>query len=189
MSSSVSPSRSRRLMASRIWWAVNLGFLPIFTPRALARSLPSPVRTRIRSLSNSASPPSNINRPCAVVVSAHASPRDRKPPPLPPMAASVLRRSRVDLASLSRRVTISTSTLADMVKGAAQPGPVGPCAARRLPENLFGSGLAQLPDLRVNALAVCRYPRIAVNHAGILHVIYAQKKGLFFNDLGFVHNS
>jgi len=31
-------------MASRFWWGVSFGFLPIFTPRALARSRPSPVR-------------------------------------------------------------------------------------------------------------------------------------------------
>src|SRR5438067_3623461 len=36
---------------------------------------------RIRSRSNSASPPStvSISRPCDVVVSAHVSPRERKP--------------------------------------------------------------------------------------------------------------
>ena len=44
------------------------------SPCALARSRPSPVRVRIKSLSNSASPPRtvSIKRPCAVVVSAHA---------------------------------------------------------------------------------------------------------------------
>jgi hypothetical protein len=49
----------------------------------LARSRPSPVRARISSRSNSASPPStvSIKRPCGVVVSAHASPSDRNPAP------------------------------------------------------------------------------------------------------------
>jgi hypothetical protein len=49
-----SPFVSRRLIASRIWWAVIFGLRPIFTPRALARSRPSPVRARISSRSNSA---------------------------------------------------------------------------------------------------------------------------------------
>lgn len=42
------------------------------TPRALARSRPSPVRLRINSRSNSAGPPRtvSINLPCGVVVSA-----------------------------------------------------------------------------------------------------------------------
>jgi len=92
---------------------VSLNFGPIFTPRALARSLPSPVRARINSRSNSASPPRtvNIRRPCAVVVPAHVSLRDLNPAFFAVIAASVLRRSRVDRARRSRRVTISTSPL------------------------------------------------------------------------------
>jgi len=80
-------------------------------PRRFARSRPSPVRARIRSLSNSASPPStvNISRPCDLVVSAHVSPSERKPAFLAVIAARVFNRSRVDLASRSSRVTISTS--------------------------------------------------------------------------------
>ncbi len=51
---------------------------PILTPFATARARPSPVRARINSRSNSASPPSTVSlsRPCAVVVSAHVSARD-----------------------------------------------------------------------------------------------------------------
>jgi hypothetical protein len=69
------------------------------------------LRARIRSRSNSASPPStvSISRPCAVVVSAQASPKERNPALLPVIAASVFSRSRVDRASRSSRVTISTS--------------------------------------------------------------------------------
>jgi hypothetical protein len=69
MSSSVSSPWSRRFIASRFWWSVSFGFLPIFMPRALARSRPSPVRAAINSRSNSASPTRtvNIRRPCAVV--------------------------------------------------------------------------------------------------------------------------
>ena len=68
-----------------------LGRRPIFTPRALARSRPSPVRARINSRSNSASPPStvSIRRPCAVVVSAHVSCSERKLAPWPVIVASV----------------------------------------------------------------------------------------------------
>jgi hypothetical protein len=81
------------------------------TPFALARALPSPVRARINSRSNSAKPPStvSISRPCGVVVSAQASASDLKPAPFLAMVSSVLSRSRVDRASLSRRVTISVS--------------------------------------------------------------------------------
>src|SRR3954471_22507475 len=55
---------------------MSFGRRPRFTPRAFARCLPSAVRARVRSRSNSANPPStvNISRPCDVVVSAHASP-------------------------------------------------------------------------------------------------------------------
>jgi hypothetical protein len=44
-------------------------------PLAFARCLPSPVRVRINSRSNSANPPNtvSINRPCGVVVSAQVS--------------------------------------------------------------------------------------------------------------------
>jgi hypothetical protein len=38
----------------------------------------------------------SIKRPCAVVVSAHVSPSDRKPAFLSVIAASVFNRSRVD---------------------------------------------------------------------------------------------
>jgi hypothetical protein len=52
----VSSQRSRRLIAWRFWWSVSFGLRPIFTPFALARSRPSPVRALINSRSNSASP-------------------------------------------------------------------------------------------------------------------------------------
>jgi len=82
---------------------LSFGLRPSRTPRAFARSRPSPVRARISSRSNSAKPPStvSINRPCGVVVSAQASFRDRKPALRSPMAASVFRRSRVVRASRS----------------------------------------------------------------------------------------
>jgi hypothetical protein len=85
------------------WCAVNFGGCPIWTPRALARARPSPVLALIGSRSNSAKPPStvSIKRPCAVVVSAHASANDLNVAPALLMASRMLRRSRVPRASLS----------------------------------------------------------------------------------------
>src|SRR3984957_2497844 len=67
----------------------------------------------INSRSNSARPPStvSISLPCAVVVSAQVSRRDRKPAPLSATVPRVLSKSLVDLARRSRRVTTSTSSL------------------------------------------------------------------------------
>jgi hypothetical protein len=45
---------SHRLWASAFWNAVSTGGLPNLTPAAIARRLPSPVRSRISSRSNSA---------------------------------------------------------------------------------------------------------------------------------------
>ena len=69
MSTKDSPA-SRRAITSRRWWCVSFGLRPIITPLALARPLPSLVRLRINSRSNSASPPRtvSINLPCAAVV-------------------------------------------------------------------------------------------------------------------------
>ena len=55
---------------------------------------------------------------------------------------------------------------AKAVDRAAQLRAVGLRAARRLPENLLGSGGAQSLDLSVNALAVSRNAGVAENHAG-----------------------
>jgi hypothetical protein len=54
------------------------------TPIAFARRLPSPVRARISSRSNSAIPASMVisSLPCAVVVSAQVSASDLKPAPV-----------------------------------------------------------------------------------------------------------
>ena len=71
---SASPSPElRRSMASCRWWGVTLRGRPNLTPRSCARFLPSPVRARISSRSNSARPPRtvSISRPCGLVVSAH----------------------------------------------------------------------------------------------------------------------
>jgi hypothetical protein len=73
--------------------------------------------------------------------------------------------------------------LVDLFEGLAEPHAVGLRAARRLLENLLGSGGAQLPRLRISAPAVRRYPRIAVNHGFILHQTSATEKPLNINSL------
>src|SRR5580704_13956415 len=183
MSASVSPW-FRRLIASRFWWSVSLNGRPIFCPRATARARPSPVRARIRSRSNSARPPStvNIKRPCDVVVSAHASPSERKPAFLPVIAASVFNRSRVDRASRSSRVTIHVAGI-ELVEQAAKLRPVGLTSARHFAEHLSRPLFPQRRYLSGRALAVRRYQRIAVNHRFILHQNSAPKKRNRFNDL------
>ena len=72
---------------------------------------------------------------------------------------------------------------------AAQLDAVRPRAACRLAVDLGSSGGAQLLHLRVNALAVRRYPCIAVNHRLLMHVIFAQEKGFAINGPDFEHNS
>src|SRR3984893_10653041 len=166
MSASVSLPVSRRLIASRFWCGVSFGGRPILCPRATARARPSPVRARIKSLSNSARPPStvSIKRPCDVVVSAHVSPRDLKPAFLAVIAASVFNRSRVDRA---RRVEPGDCKhVADVehLEQSAKLCAVGLRAARHFEEDFFASGLGELAHLAVNALAVRRYPGIAVFH-------------------------
>src|SRR5271168_4116877 len=143
MSLSGSP-RSRRRIASLRWCGVSLKGRPKLCPRAFARSRPSPVRARINSRSNSASPPStvSIKRPCAVVVSAHVSWSERNPAPLPVIAASVFRRSPVE-ARHHQHVAFG-----ELVERAAQLNAVGLRAAGRFPQDLLGSGGAQLLHLR-----------------------------------------
>ena len=107
--------------ASCCWCFVSFGGRPIRTPRARARFLPSPVRARMSSRSNSASPPStvSINRPCGVVVSAHVSANERNPAPAFAIVSTMLRRSRVDRASLSSRVTSRVSPAAMVFRARA----------------------------------------------------------------------
>jgi hypothetical protein len=93
--------------ASLIWNAVSFSGLPNLTPFACARFLPSSVRALIRCRSNVAKPARIviINSPCGVVVSAQASASERNLDPAFDTASKTLRRSLVDLASRSRRVT------------------------------------------------------------------------------------
>jgi hypothetical protein len=74
--------------------SLSAGGRPKRTPLAFARVLPSLVRARISSRSNSASPPNtvSISRPCAVVVSAHASLSDLKPAPALAITSRMFRR-------------------------------------------------------------------------------------------------
>jgi len=150
MSTSVSSPLSRRLTASCFWCGVSLNGRPNLCPRALARALPSLVRARINSRSNSASPAKTvtIKRPCAVVVSAHASLRERKPAPLAMIVASVFKRSQVK-ARYHQHVAFGKP-----VERAVQLDAVCLRAARRFLKDLLGSGGAAF--LRVEA-AVGRY--------------------------------
>jgi hypothetical protein len=103
-------------LALLVGWGVRFGRRPRRTPRAFARARPSLVRARISARANSASSPRTVRmrRPCGVMVSAQASPRDVKPAPLAVMVANVLSRSRVLRARRSSRVTISTSPAASL---------------------------------------------------------------------------
>jgi hypothetical protein len=123
--------------------------------------------------------------PCDVVVSAHASPKDRRKPALRSViAASVFNRSRVDRASRSRRVTISTSahhrSFASRSRGEAGRGrPWLRSHARHGTPSCIRPW--QLPRLRVNALALAarRYARLAVFHGVIMQPIYVAKAFCF----------
>ena len=153
------------------------------TPLALARSRPSPVRVRISSRSNSANPARtvSISRPCGEVVSAHESRRERKPAPLSPMAASVLRRSLVDRARRSRRVTSSTSPFPnDAIARCNWARPVtAPLTFSRI--DSLCPGRSKLAHLGLKALSVGGDPSVSQNrHFWPLfsHLIYAQRNPL-----------
>ena len=78
------------------------------------------------------------------------------------------------------------------LKLAEQPaklGAVGLGPARHLAEHLLASGPGQLAHLSVSALAVRRYPRITIDHAGILHRSYAPKKRNLFSVVFLVRYS
>ena len=111
-----------------------------------------------------------------VVVSAHVSASERNPALRSVIAARVLSRSRVDRARRSSRVTISTSPAASWASRRAELRAVGLGAARHLPDHLLASGAGELAHLRLHALPVCRYPRVAVDHAPVMHR-FPQRKG------------
>jgi hypothetical protein len=75
------------------------------------------------------------------------------------------------------------------VQQPAQLDAVGLGPARHLPKHFLASGLGQLAHLRLDALAVRGYPCIAVNHAPIMHLIYATKKLNSFSALVLLQKS
>ena len=77
----------------------------------------------------------------------------------------------------------------ELVEHAAKLRPVGLGSARNFTEHLARPMLPQFRDLSGDALAVRRYPRIAVNHGFILHQNSAPKKRNRFKALILVHNS
>ena len=108
---SLGVTASEPVRASRRWNSSNFVGRPNFTPRALARSRPAPVRARMSSRSNSARPPRtvSISRPCGVVVSAQLSFKLLNPAPFAAISAKILSKSRVLRARRSSRLTTSTS--------------------------------------------------------------------------------
>ena len=150
MSASDSPLARRRI-ASAFWWDINFGVRPNFTPRALACSRPSLVRLRINSPSNSANPPRtvSIKRPCAVVVSAHAS---------SPLSSRTRTRR-------SEHVTVTESLVAsEPHKRRSWAGSVF-APLYYVPKHLPATGGGAVLRLRVTALAIGRCPYGAVNQA------------------------
>ncbi len=100
---------------------------------------------------------------------------ERKSAPFSVIIASVLKRSRVERANLSRRVTTTSSPSASWAITRCSWARSF-CAARRLPKHLLSSSGAKLPHLGVNALPVCRYPSVARSHGLLLQQISATKK-------------
>ena len=80
---------------------------------------------------------------------------------------------------------MSTSPVSMLVEKSAELRPVGLGTDRHFAEHFFGSGGGQRRKLRVDALAVRRYPCMAVDHAAILHSIICTRKGAGFQRLGF----
>jgi hypothetical protein len=159
MSACASPLASRSIASWR-WCGVSDCGRPNFTPRAFARVLPSLVRARISSRSNSAKPPKtvNISRPCGVVVSAQASPNDLKPAPALAITSRILSRSRVDRANRSSRVTTRTSPRSRLKFG--RPAALTPHQRREAVERLT-KGEAQADIARSYAVSQSTISRLA----------------------------
>src|SRR5882762_2925804 len=110
ISASVSPA-ARRLIASLRWYSDSLGLRPNLTPFAIARFRPSPVRSLIKSRSNSAIAASNVEskRPCDDDVSHKGSPIDRNAAPALLIRSIRSNSSRVLRPKRSNFVTSTTS--------------------------------------------------------------------------------
>ena len=121
------------------------------------------------SRSNSASPPStvSIRRPCGVVVSAQWSASDRKAAPRSAIVARMFRRSRVERANRSSRVTSTTSPVVKVPSSPPQLLAIRSGAARPFLKYLLGSCSLELLPLSNQGLAICRDTRVAVDHAHI----------------------
>jgi hypothetical protein len=95
-----------------------------------------------------------MRRPCALVVSAQVSARDRKPPfaigDHGEGIEKIPRRSRQPVEPGHHQHIIGV----DLLERLAQLGAVSPRAARCLAEYLFASRLGELAHLGVNALTV-----------------------------------
>jgi hypothetical protein len=117
------------------------------------------------------------------VVSAHASPSERKPRAL----LGDLRQRVQEVAGRTRQTIKARHKQGVAVVKAAyrarQLGAVGLRAAGRLLEHLLRSGGAQLLHLSVNALAVRRDAGIAENHGLIVHQTFATEKPFFIKGL------
>jgi len=130
-------------------------------------------------------PPNTVSmsRPCAVVMSAHVSPRDLKPALRSAIVPRVLRRSRVDRAASpsARRRRLAAQVPWQDGRGRSwlrSPSRGTPSCTRP----------RQLPHLGVNALAVRGYLGVTVFHGFNMHLEYAPKRPFNFNDHILVNN-
>jgi hypothetical protein len=125
-----------------------------------------------------------MSRPWGVVVSAQVSPRLRKPNGGKGVK-QIAGGARQPVKPRHRHHVAR----GEGVQQPAQLGAVSLGPARHFPKHFLASGLGQLARLRLDALAVRRYPCIAVNHAPIMHWIYATKKLNPFSALVLLQNS
>jgi hypothetical protein len=162
-------------------------------PRALARSRPSLVRARIKSLSNSASPARTVSmsRPWGVVISAHASPSERKPASFSVIAASVFSKS-----GWSGRADRAVSPLvrrrrrARRASGEAAPGRFWRRSPLRgIPYPPHASVAPPPERRRSDRRSIPAHSRKSVNHGFILHHNSAPKKPNRFKALILVRIS
>jgi hypothetical protein len=109
------------------------------------------------------------------VVSAHASPKDETGLALGDRGQGVEQVAGRAGQSAEVRYHQDVTGL-QLVEQLAELDAVGLGTARHLAEHLFASGLGQLAHRGVNALAVRRYPGVALFHGFILHRRYEPEK-------------
>jgi hypothetical protein len=93
-----------------------------------------------------------------------------------------LRRSRVDRAKRRHREDIAGVKL---IEHSAKLRSVGLGSARHFAKDFFSAGGGQRRDLRLDALAVRRYPCIAVNHASFCTYIMHEERGRISISMAF----